>query len=55
VGPVGTFAPGEALPCRVVRSDGATLSPKHLACSMTSVDADGNPRVTVPVDQKIQD
>jgi hypothetical protein len=55
---VGQFPEGGTLPmtyCKVFRQGGGKLSAKHLACSLSSVDGDGNPTVVVPLDRKIKE
>jgi len=42
------------LTCMVGRSDGKSLSTKQLACTLLSIDANGNPTAVVPVDKKLK-
>src|SRR5262245_14741555 len=41
--------------CYVVRTDGLSLSQKAFLCTLSSIDAAGNPTATVPVDVKAAD
>lgn len=59
-----TIFPGEPTPCqtattavvvcRVSRIDGKSASTKHLACSLSSIDANGNSTAVVPVNEKLK-
>jgi hypothetical protein len=40
--------------CKVFRQGGGKLSAKQIACSISSVDADGNPTAVLPLDRKIE-
>jgi hypothetical protein len=40
--------------CTVSRDDGGALSAKQLLCTLSAVDAAGNPTAVVPVDKKLK-
>jgi hypothetical protein len=44
----------EVVMCTVFRSDGKSLSTKQLTCTLSSIDANGNPTAVVPVDNKLK-
>lgn len=41
----------DAFNCRVFRQDGGSLSSRQLACTLSALDAAGNPTAVVPVDR----
>ncbi len=40
--------------CHVIRDDGKSVSAKHLKCTFSAVDANGNPTAVIPVDTKFK-
>ncbi len=40
--------------CRIIRGDGKTVKEKDLACTLSAIDANGNPTAVVPVNLKFK-